>query len=118
MELYLEGLHIIVDMEHCDVSRLTDDNACKILLEDILTQKELISLGATWHSFDNKAFTANLALSDSHISIHTWPEYGKVFFDVFLSCFKKNNHETTKQLADALVQFFSGQIKNYTELKR
>lgn len=114
----MQGLHIILDLENCNHTKLSNINNCKDFLSKILELLPLNILGEIWHEFENKAFTANIALSDSHISIHTWPELNQVFFDVYLSCFKQNNHITTRKIADEIQTYFEGAVANKLELLR
>jgi len=41
------------------------------------------------HIFDNDSFTSTMLLSESHINIHTWPEYETVFLDIFICNFRE-----------------------------
>ena len=36
-----------------------------------------------WHQFEPHGATGMLLLSESHFCVHTWPETGEVFVDVF-----------------------------------
>lgn len=40
-------------------------------------------LGKVEHTFDSNGFTAVVLLSESHASIHTYPEYNACFVDLF-----------------------------------
>ncbi len=40
-------------------------------------------LGDTFHRFTPQGVTGIVAIAESHISIHTWPEYGYAAVDVF-----------------------------------
>jgi S-adenosylmethionine decarboxylase len=40
-------------------------------------------LGAHFHRFSPHGLTGVVVLAESHISIHTWPEYGYAAVDVF-----------------------------------
>jgi len=68
---------------------------------------KLQCLGEVVHSFEEtEAFTAVHCLTESHISIHTWPEYNLCTCDVFLSNFKNNNNTITKTISKNIIDFF------------
>lgn len=115
---FTPGLHIIIDKTDCDQLPLTQTETCRALLTALLAELKVTVAGEIWKQYENQGYTANLALSDSHISIHTWPEYGKVFFDVYLSSFKKDNTENCRKIAATLDAFFGGTCHNQTELWR
>jgi S-adenosylmethionine decarboxylase len=71
-----------------------------------------------FHQFPASGFTAVVCLTDSHISVHTWPEYGRVTFDVFLSNYNGVNDAKTRNIADDLSLFFKAESEQRTELKR
>ncbi|MCD6312612.1 MAG: S-adenosylmethionine decarboxylase, partial [Thaumarchaeota archaeon] len=70
------GRHIIAELHGCDPGLLTDlDKTLSIL------RGAVQAAGATYLGEFHKVFepwggvTAIIALAESHISIHTWPEY-------------------------------------------
>lgn len=77
------GMHLLIDLWEC--SNLQD----MPLIENTMRQAAGIC-GATvlevkLHSFgENAGITGVAILSESHISIHTWPETGYVAIDVFM----------------------------------
>ena len=40
-------------------------------------------VGESFHRFSPQGVTGILAIAESHISIHTWPEYGYAAADIF-----------------------------------
>ncbi len=58
-------------------------------------------LGETSTVFPNGAVTAVLLLSQSHLSVHTWPEYGMANFDL-LTCGRLNGEQMLDELKSAL----------------
>jgi S-adenosylmethionine decarboxylase len=53
------------------------------------------------HVFPNRAVTAVLLLSQSHLSVHTWPELGMANFDL-LTCGRLNGELILARLRDEL----------------
>lgn len=77
------GIHVLGEMHGVDFDKLND----KELLESAL--KEGIELsGASLCGLQTKVFepcgvTSLALLSESHASIHTYPDFGSLFFDAF-----------------------------------
>lgn len=55
------------------------------MLQDIAQECQLTVLQISHHSFKPHGLTALYLLSESHISIHTWPESNRFALDVY-SC--------------------------------
>jgi len=55
------------------------------MLQEIIKECELTILDVSYHQFKPFGVTVLYLLSESHISIHTWPESNKFALDVY-SC--------------------------------
>ena len=71
-----------------------------------------------FHNFSPGGFTGVVCLSESHLSVHTWPEYGKVNLDIYLSNFERENDGTVKEIYAALCQYFGGEIVHEEMIRR
>ena len=77
------GKHFLLNLYGCSSVRLNDE----IFLVDLL-QNSAVASGATVlktvsHKFEPQGVTIICLLSESHISIHTWPEEHKASADIF-----------------------------------
>ena len=77
------GTHIILDLHRCQSGMLAGPEA-----EAYITQAA-IEAGATvlasrLHVFPNKAFTLFVMLAESHVAVHTYPEFQQVSADVYV----------------------------------
>ena len=66
-------------------SPLNDSKRLKKILREISKVCKLTVLRTSTHQFEPYVVTSLFLLSESHLSIHTWPEYGKFAMDVY-SC--------------------------------
>lgn len=80
-----------------EVDLLTDEAALLDLLRVAAAAGGAQVLGETSAVFPNGAVTAVLLLSQSHLSVHTWPEYRMANFDL-LTCGRLNGEHVLDRL--------------------
>jgi S-adenosylmethionine decarboxylase proenzyme len=115
------GKHIIVDLFDVNLNKLQDINGNYNKREywDSFMNKCFDSSGVTcletvWHDFDKLgAFTVLYLLSESHLSIHTWPEKNYIALDVF-TCGNAN----TELIVDQIVDYFEPKEKKIFKINR
>src|SRR5690606_35784047 len=93
---YKKGLHILGELSSNDTNTLSDMESFKVFIEKIIVENSLEQLGSVHHKFDVGGFTSVICLSESHIALHTWPEFNMATFDVFLCNYSRNNDQKTK----------------------
>ncbi|MFC5408567.1 S-adenosylmethionine decarboxylase family protein [Larkinella bovis] len=118
MTPYRPGLHILATFE-APFSTLTDADGCRTVFERLVQELELVKVGEVYHGFPNGGFTAVLCLTESHVSIHTWPESGLATFDVFLSNFQNDNTAKVRRFyEDSLRLLAATTVLNHQEIIR
>lgn len=106
---YQKGSHAIVDIEEVDITKLKDVHTLIHLWKNWIDACELHILGEVVHTFEHSGgFTAVICLSESHMSIHTWPEAGRLTFDVFLSNYQKVNDGHVSTIVAKTKEYFGG----------
>lgn len=101
-----------------NADKLFDGPGCIDALKKILGKNNVICLGEQLHQFPNNSFTLLVALSESHISIHTWPERLTVQLDVFLCNYMNNNTVMCEDIYNSIVEYFETTETNTTILER
>ena len=77
------GQHLIADFYGAE--NLDDLSSIERALLRAAAAANATVLNSQLHKFDGGGgVTGVVLLSESHISIHTWPEYGYAAFDIFL----------------------------------
>jgi len=114
---YKPGLHILGEFS-APADLLLQSRLCKFFFDDLIALHQLNKVGEVYHDFDGGGFTAVVCLTESHLSIHTWPEFGLTTFDVFLSNYQKDNSEKARELFRATIAFFEGSIIRQQEVVR
>ncbi len=79
------GAHLLADMHGISADKLKD----AAVLEDLLCHSAQTAgaqiLFSHFHSFGTgQGITGVVLLAESHISIHTWPEFGFAAADIFM----------------------------------
>jgi S-adenosylmethionine decarboxylase len=115
---YKPGLHILAEFSTECHELLYSSSYCRKLFGDLISKYGLAQVGEVYHDFQDGGFTAVVCLTESHLSIHTWPEYKLATFDIFLSNYQKDNSEKVKAIYADVLAFFKGKEKQKTELTR
>lgn len=111
---YRPGLHILASFQ-APAALLQDLEGCRESFNRVIADLRLCKVGETYHAFPEGGFTAVVALTESHLSIHTWPEHGIATFDVFLSNFMRDNSGTVRGIYEQVLQDFKATELNKTE---
>ena len=79
------GIHLLADFHGIDDAQLVSCDAIDALLRAGAEAAGATILHSHFHSFGpQQGVTGVLLLAESHISIHTWPEFGFAAADIFM----------------------------------
>jgi S-adenosylmethionine decarboxylase proenzyme len=101
-EYVAQGRHLMLTMRGCPSELLNDE----VFLKD-LVQRAVLATGAgllniTSHQFEPQGVTILALLSESHASVHTYPESGVMFWDCFTCGWHCDPTKSVEILTDAL----------------
>ncbi len=77
------GTHLLLDLRECDEELLDNINYIEEAMVGAAAEAGATIVGQTFHKFDPRGVTGVVAIAESHLSIHTWPEYGYAALDIF-----------------------------------
>jgi S-adenosylmethionine decarboxylase len=77
------GAHVLADFWGCQFEKLDDAELLMQSLRQAAKYAQMTILGEKSFKFCPQGFTGILLLSESHISIHTYPEQGYAAIDVY-----------------------------------
>ena len=77
------GRHVLAELAGVDATLLDDERLIRRTLRTALERANATVLDVASKHFHPQGVTAVALLSESHASIHTYPEFGTVFIDVF-----------------------------------
>jgi S-adenosylmethionine decarboxylase len=98
------GNHIILDLYDCDESKLFFANNNILSAVDYIVKSNHGTIeSSNYHIFPNDAYTLMLLLSESHLTIHTFPENNYVSIDVY-TC---GSSVLTFNIATNIIQYFN-----------
>jgi S-adenosylmethionine decarboxylase len=115
---YQPGSHIIATLHTSQTGLIGRYGQLRSMLDAFIGRSGLCRLGEVYHQFEPAGYTLVICLSESHISMHTWPEFGKVNLDIYLSNHTRNNNAVGLELFQALVDFFQATIHQYQVITR
>ncbi len=78
-----KGYELQANYYDCDVKALEDVETLARIMELAVNECGATILKTAEHRFEPMGFTMMLLLSESHASIHTYPEKGACFIDLF-----------------------------------
>ncbi|TAE87919.1 MAG: S-adenosylmethionine decarboxylase [Bacteroidetes bacterium] len=110
---YKPGKHIIAEFKTTDNKLLLKSHSFKVLIDSLVSSLDLSKVGEVYHDFEGGGYTAVVCLTESHLSVHTWPEFEMITFDVFLSNYLKENDDKVEQIFNSVHDYF-----NPIEVKR
>ena len=101
------GSTIIIDISDIESSILNNIVLIRSLLDKICQEYKLNIVGKSEKVFKPQGLTVNYLLSESHLTIHTWPEKGKCCIDLFTCGDFKWYIDGKYNLSRLLAKFFN-----------
>lgn len=72
-----------MELQGCDPAVLDDLNLIEAALVEAAAEMGVHLVGKTFHKFSPQGVTGIVAIAESHLCIHTWPEFGYAAVDIF-----------------------------------
>ena len=95
--MHASGKHMICDIKNIqNIDLLNDTHALKNMMKHICKDFGYTILGEMEHLFHPEGCSIILLLSESHITIHTFPERKYIAFDIYTCRQYKDNSDYLK----------------------
>jgi S-adenosylmethionine decarboxylase len=102
----ISGKHMICDIRGIKNDKLLGDlEGIKQVLNTICEKENYAILGVLEHRFEPQGLSIVYMLSESHISIHTFPERQYIALDIY-TCREYPNNQVYNKIYDNLVEIF------------
>ena len=112
------GLHSLITLAVENSRLLIDCDHFLNFSEIIIDKYELERVGVSAHIFENQSYTAAICLKESHICIHTWPEFKQLTLDVYLCNYLQDNTDKVRNITKDYIAFFEATVVKQFQIER
>ncbi len=77
------GRHILLELYDCDHDILNDSERVEQIMKDAARAAKATIVKSVFHFFNPHGVSGVVVIAESHLAIHTWPEYGYAAVDLF-----------------------------------
>lgn len=78
------GTEWLIEATGCEAARLRDESALRAVFDSIIADLGLKAIDSMWHTFPGEGgVTGLVALTESHLACHTYPEHGTATFNLY-----------------------------------
>jgi S-adenosylmethionine decarboxylase len=77
------GRHLLLELRDCDAVKLDDLLFLRHTMLHVAKETGATIIGEIFHQFAPQGVTGVVAIAESHLCIHTWPEFGYAAVDIF-----------------------------------
>ena len=108
------GRHLLLELFDCDSDAINNLEAVKGSLVEAAKRAQATIVDVVFHEFNPFGISGVVVIAESHLSIHTWPEYRYAAVDIF-SCGDTLQPEVA---AAYLVEQFGSERTSVVEMQR
>ncbi|MBN1691546.1 MAG: adenosylmethionine decarboxylase [Dehalococcoidia bacterium] len=108
------GKHMLLELKDCDAGLLNDMEYLREALKTVAASIGATVIKDSFYQFSPQGISGVVIIAESHISIHTWPEFNFAAVDVFTCGEVIEPAKAVKPLAERL----KAKSTSYIELKR
>ncbi|NJD56216.1 MAG: adenosylmethionine decarboxylase [Nitrospirae bacterium] len=108
------GTHLLVELRDCNPKIIKDLAKVKNALVSAAKEAKATIVDISFHEFNPFGISGMVIIAESHLSIHTWPEYSYAAVDIF-TCGDLIKPEVA---ASFLIREFESKTPSIVELKR
>lgn len=83
MKIEQLGRHILVEFYNCDKEILNDHALIEKYMNEAAEVANATIVTSCFHMFNPWGVSGAVIIQESHLTIHTWPEYGYASVDLF-----------------------------------
>ncbi|WP_200802858.1 adenosylmethionine decarboxylase [Clostridium cavendishii] len=124
------GRHILVEYYNCDKEILKNHEIIEKYMKEAAVRSNATIVTSCFHKFNPWGVSGAVIIQESHLTIHTWPEYGYASVDLFtcgdsvnpwiafkyledvLKAERSESTEVARGLVDKIVNFANGAYNN------
>ncbi len=77
------GTQILIELKDCDPKKLNDIEFIRETMEEAARKTGSTIISSSFRYFEPQGISGVVMISESHLTIHSWPEYGYAAADIF-----------------------------------
>jgi S-adenosylmethionine decarboxylase len=112
--LYALGTHLLIELRECNPEILKSLDKVRNALVSAAKEAKATIVDVSFHEFNPFGISGVVVIAESHLTIHTWPEYAYAAVDIF-TCGDIIKPETA---ASYLIDQFECKSPSVVEMKR
>jgi S-adenosylmethionine decarboxylase len=112
--LHALGRHLLLELFDCDAEAINSLDTVKASMVEAAKRAQATIVDVVFHEFNPFGISGVVVIAESHLAIHTWPEYRYAAVDVF-SC---GDVLQPQVAADYLVEQLGATRASVVELQR
>jgi S-adenosylmethionine decarboxylase len=106
------GKHLIVDIKNIKNENIINDiDQLKTVMDSICEKYDFNILQKIEHQFEPQGISIIYLLSESHMTIHTFPEKKYIAFDLY-TCREYPNNDVYNEIHNYIVEEFQCNLEN------
>ena len=108
------GRHLLMELKDCNGEVLDDVDALKDALLTAANEAGATVLDESFHRFSPHGISGVVIIAESHLFIHTWPEYSYAAADIF-TC---GDSVQPEKAAEIIIRKLGARKHSITEIQR
>jgi S-adenosylmethionine decarboxylase len=108
------GTHLLIDLRECNPEILKSLDKVRNALVSAAKEAKATIVDISFHEFNPFGISGVVVIAESHLTIHTWPEYNYAAIDIF-TCGEVIKPEVA---ASYLIKQFECKSPSIVEMKR
>lgn len=108
------GRHLLIEYYGCAEAVINDRNMIREAMIEAARRANATIVTDAFHNFNPHGISGVVVIAESHIAIHTWPEYRCASVDIF-SCGEKMNPDVIEAF---LLDVFRAERSERAEFER
>ncbi|HYA12311.1 MAG TPA: adenosylmethionine decarboxylase [Thermodesulfovibrionales bacterium] len=81
--MYALGTHLLIELRDCNPEILKSLEKVKKILTSAAKEAQATIIDNSFHKFNPFGISGVVVIAESHLTIHTWPEYSYAAVDIF-----------------------------------
>jgi S-adenosylmethionine decarboxylase len=77
------GRHLVAELSDCPTELLNDPVSLEKTMKEAARVSGATVVNSAFHHYNPQGMSGIVIIAESHISVHTWPEYGYAAIDCF-----------------------------------